>query len=263
MRSHAELLEASGYSNRPKDFDDLIRILDSEIRLITPTDPEGKNADDDSVTQTKPGQKYFQLTHDYRAVKYCNWLSEQEGLPAAQWCHEIMGDEIKLKVNYLSLGGYRLPTEAEMEYATRAGTLTKRFFGETDHMLPMYAWFTRNSQEETWPVGSLKPNDFGLFDVHGNMFTWCQERLGEYPQGDAVSDDKEDQPGVDGNARRVLRGGSFLNQALHIRSAFRLNFLPSNRLSSSGFRLARTLPRVPLTPLPPTAEGDRNQKKVQ
>jgi len=194
----------------------------------------------------------------YRAAKYCNWLSEQEGLPAGQSCFEIMGDEIKLKANYLSLGGYRLPTEAEMEYATRAGTLTKRYFGETDDLLPKYAWFTKNSQEETWPVGSLKPNDLGLFDVQGNMFTWCQESLGPYPPGDAVSDDKEAQLGVDGNARRVLRGGSFLNQALHIRSAFRLDFLPSNRLSSSGFRPARTVPLVPLTPLSPTAEGGRN-----
>ena len=65
MRSYAELLEASGYGSRPKDFDDLIRILDNEIRLITPTDPEGKDANSDSVLQTKPGQKYYQLTHDY------------------------------------------------------------------------------------------------------------------------------------------------------------------------------------------------------
>src|SRR5438270_367047 len=65
MRSYAELLEASGYGSRPKDFDDLIRILDNEIRLITPTDPEGKDASSDSVLQTKPGQKYYQLTHHY------------------------------------------------------------------------------------------------------------------------------------------------------------------------------------------------------
>src|SRR5579871_703091 len=65
MRSYAELLEASGYGSRPKDFDDLIRILDNELRLITPTDPEGKETDGDSVLQTKPGQKYYQLAHDY------------------------------------------------------------------------------------------------------------------------------------------------------------------------------------------------------
>ena len=78
MRSYAELLEASGYGSRPKDFDDLIRILDSEIRLITPTDPEGKEADGDSVLQTKPGQKYYQLTHDYLVHSLRDWLTRKQ-----------------------------------------------------------------------------------------------------------------------------------------------------------------------------------------
>ena len=78
MRSYAELLEASGYGSRPKDFDDLIRILDNEIRLITPTDPEGKEADGDSVLQTKPGQKYYQLTHDYLVHSIREWLTRKQ-----------------------------------------------------------------------------------------------------------------------------------------------------------------------------------------
>ena len=80
----------------------------------------------------------------------------------------------------MSLTGYRLPTEAEMEYATRAGAMTSRYFGETEDLLPKYAWYTKNSQEKTWPVGSLKPNDLGLFDVQGNVYTWCQERYKGY-----------------------------------------------------------------------------------
>ncbi len=78
MRSYAELLEASGYGRRPKEFDDLIRILDSEIRLITPTDPEGKEADGDSVLQTRPGQKYYQLTHDYLVHSLREWLTRKQ-----------------------------------------------------------------------------------------------------------------------------------------------------------------------------------------
>jgi serine/threonine protein kinase/formylglycine-generating enzyme required for sulfatase activity/energy-coupling factor transporter ATP-binding protein EcfA2 len=78
MRSHAELLEASGYGSRPKDFDDLVRILDSEIRLITPTDPEGKDTGDDSVTQSQAGQKYFQLTHDYLVHSLREWLTRKQ-----------------------------------------------------------------------------------------------------------------------------------------------------------------------------------------
>ena len=72
------MLEASGYGSRPKDFDDLIRILDSEIRLITPTDPEGKEADGDSAPQTSPGQKYYQLTHDYLVHSLREWLTRKQ-----------------------------------------------------------------------------------------------------------------------------------------------------------------------------------------
>jgi serine/threonine protein kinase/formylglycine-generating enzyme required for sulfatase activity len=82
MKSHDELLAVSGYANRPKDFDDLLRILDSEIRLITPTDPEGKGPDDDSPTQTQTqtqeGQKYFQLTHDYLVHSLRDWLTRKQ-----------------------------------------------------------------------------------------------------------------------------------------------------------------------------------------
>ena len=78
MRSHAELLEASGYGSRHKDFDDLVRILDSEIRLITPTDPEGKYANEDSVTQAQTGEKYFQLTHDYLVHSLRDWLTRKQ-----------------------------------------------------------------------------------------------------------------------------------------------------------------------------------------
>ena len=78
MRSYAELLEASGYGSRPKDFDDLIRILDNEIRLITPTDPEGKDPNNDSILPTKPGQKYYQLTHDYLVHSLREWLTRKQ-----------------------------------------------------------------------------------------------------------------------------------------------------------------------------------------
>ena len=78
MRSHADLLDASGYRNRPKDFDDLIRILDSEIRLITPTDPEGKEDERSASSRRQPGQKYYQLTHDYLVHSLRDWLTRKQ-----------------------------------------------------------------------------------------------------------------------------------------------------------------------------------------
>jgi formylglycine-generating enzyme required for sulfatase activity len=198
-------------------------------------------------------------TNWFQAVQYCNWLSKVDGIPEDQWCYEIKGNAVKLKPKYLSISGYRLPTEAEMEYATRAGALTTRYYGETEELLAKYAWYIKNSEERTWPVGSLKPNDLGLFDVQGNVFTWCQERFKAYPTGagDKAAEDQEDGLVVTSTDGRVLRGGSFLTQASVVRSASRLNLVPTYRDSNCGFRLARTLPLGFFAALPPTAEGGR------
>jgi formylglycine-generating enzyme required for sulfatase activity len=179
----------------------------------------------------------------HQAAAYCNWLSKEEGIDQDQWCYEIEDGQVtKLKANYLSLTGYRLPTEAEMEFATRAGALTSRYFGETEDLLPKYAWYTKNSQEKTQPVGSLKPNDLGLFDVQGNVYTWCQERYKGYPQGkgEEPEDDKEDIISINNLNGRVLRGGSFDDRASLVRSAGRVNNVPMDRLYVVGFRPART-----------------------
>jgi formylglycine-generating enzyme required for sulfatase activity len=177
----------------------------------------------------------------YEAASYCNWLSKEEGIPEDQWCYEITGQVMKLRKNYLRLSGYRLPTEAEMEYATRAGAVTARYFGETDDLLPKYAWYEKNSQERTWPVGSKKPNDLGLFDVQGNMLTWCQESYKAYPQGKEATDDSEDELTIVSTNGRLLRGGSFLHSAVYIRSAFRDSYVPSLRVDNIGVRPARTI----------------------
>jgi formylglycine-generating enzyme required for sulfatase activity len=178
--------------------------------------------------------------HD--AAEYCNWLSKEEGIEEDQRCYEIKnGQVIRLKANYLSLTGYRLPTESEMEYATRAGALTNRYYGETDDLLPNYAWYLKNSQEKTWPVGSLKPNDFGLFDMQGNVFSWCQDRLMDYPsnQGEEIEDTK-DIFRIDDQDYRILRGGSFYYHASIVRSSFRGSSGPASRNGNYGFRPART-----------------------
>ena len=190
----------------------------------------------------------------YQAAAYCNWLSEKEGFDEKEWCYEIKGKVTKLRENYLSLSGYRLPTEAEMEYATRAEAVTSRYFGETEELLPKYAWYTKNSKEQTWPVGSLKPNDLGLFDVQGNVFTWCQESYKVYPtgKGEEAAEDKEDSLVISPTQSRVLRGGSFFIKASYVRSANRNVDVPSNRDLSYGFRVARTLPLDGFTALRPT-----------
>jgi formylglycine-generating enzyme required for sulfatase activity len=184
----------------------------------------------------------------YHAAEYCNWLSKNEGIEKDQWCYEIKNGQVtKLKENYLSLTGYRLPTEAEMEFATRAGAVTSRYFGETDDLLTKYAWYQKNSEDKIWPVGSLKPNDLGLFDVHGNVFTWCQESFRPYPgtiEADAI-EDKEDGLAIVATADRMLRGGSFGVPASLVRSASRRFTVPSLLSLNNGLRVARTLLLVP------------------
>jgi eukaryotic-like serine/threonine-protein kinase len=106
-------------------------------------------------------------------------------------------------------------------------------------------------------VGSKKPNDLGLFDVLGNMLTWCQEGYKAYPQGKEATDDKEDELVIVGTLGRMLRGGSFLHSAVYVRSAFRDSYLPSLRVDNVGVRPARTLPAGSIAALPPTPEGGR------
>jgi formylglycine-generating enzyme required for sulfatase activity len=186
----------------------------------------------------------------YDAAAYCNWLSEQEGIPEAERCYEFKppGNTdptvpvVKLRKNYLSLQGYRLPTEAEME---------------TEELLPRYAWYQMISEEKTWPVGRLKPNELGLFDIQGNALTWCQESYKVYPQFGKMMEDTEDGLMIVGTSTRVLRGGSFGYLASFLRSALRYNNSPATRSFTFGFRPTRTLPLGPVTALPPTPEGAR------
>ena len=173
------------------------------------------------------------------AAQYCNWLSKNEGIPEEQWCYLIEENEIFLKPNYLSLNGYRLPTEAEMEYATRAGTSTARFFGETEELLEKHAWFLNNSQDKLWPVGSLKPNGFGFFDVYGNVSGWCQNVYSDY-QVKTPNDKEGDLKLFEGEAL-VLRGGTRFDPGKHLRSAIRIYDIPSKKSSGFSFRVAKTL----------------------
>jgi formylglycine-generating enzyme required for sulfatase activity len=181
----------------------------------------------------------------HMAAAYCNWLSEQEGIPPDQWCYETspQGLVTNLSHSYLSLSGYRLPTEAEWEYACRAQSVTRWCYGEAEELLPKYGWYLQNAKERTWPVGSKKPNDLGLFDMHGNVWCWCQETYKPYPEneGRGINVDLEDELTIPIEQPRVLRGGAFDTQASTVRSASRYWYAPAVRSFSVGFRLARTV----------------------
>ncbi|MDB4353623.1 formylglycine-generating enzyme family protein, partial [bacterium] len=147
------------------------------------------------------------------AVEFCRRLSE---LPAEKEAGNV----------------YRLPTEAEWEYACRAGTTTMYSFGDDESDLRDYAWYLRCSGGGTHPVGGKKPNAWGVYDMHGNVWEWCQDWYGDYPSGSVT-----DPSGAKSGSDRVFRGGSWSMTPEHCRSATRFGGFPWYRNGYFGFRV--------------------------
>jgi formylglycine-generating enzyme required for sulfatase activity/serine/threonine protein kinase len=150
---------------------------------------------------------------------------------AVEFCQKLSALPAEKKAGYV----YRLPTEAEWEYACRAGTTTEYSYGDSDSQLGDYAWYDKNSGKTTHPVGGKKPNAWGLYDMHGNVFEWCQDWHGDYPSGSVT-----DPTGAAVGSFRVLRGGGWYFISDCCRSAFRLRGTPDYRDYSLGFRVLRS-----------------------
>ena len=129
---------------------------------------------------------------------------------------------------------YRLPTEAEWEYACRAGTTTAYSFGDDESKLGAYAWYDKNSKWNLHEVATKKPNPWGLFDMHGNVYEWCEDWYEKSLSGG------DNPKGPSAGSLRVIRGGDWYNCASNCRSADRRGF-PADRNDSLGFRIVRVL----------------------
>jgi len=129
---------------------------------------------------------------------------------------------------------YRLPTEAEWEYACRAGSATRFSYGNDDEKLGEYAWYYDNSDSRSHPVGQKKPNPWGLYDMHGNVLEWCRDKYSPYPDGAAI-----DPVGPSKGVAHSFRGGSWYVKPKIARSAFRYGYPTSIRARYLGFRLVR------------------------
>jgi formylglycine-generating enzyme required for sulfatase activity len=128
---------------------------------------------------------------------------------------------------------YRLPTEAQWEYACRAGTATRFSFGDDESDFGEYGWCIENSGRTTHPVGSKKPNAWGLYDMHGNVWEWCQDWARRYPDREPT-----DPKGPARGSYRVGRGGGWGDPAVSCRSATRGRNKPLHRISGYGFRVS-------------------------
>ncbi len=179
----------------------------------------------------------------YDAVLFCNARSKCDGLePVYHYSkvHGKAGDGCRglenLKIDYRK-NGYRLPTEAEWEYACRAGTTTKYFWGDT--MNGDFAWWAENAGVRTKPTGTKKPNAWDLYDMSGNVWDWCNDWYGEKYY--AISPDKNPH-GPDSGQWRVLRGGSwYRNNLCYLSSAIRFRNKPEGRNPYCGFRCVAVL----------------------
>jgi formylglycine-generating enzyme required for sulfatase activity len=144
------------------------------------------------------------------AAAYCEWLCEQTGEQ------------------------YSLPTEAEWEYACRAGSDTAYCFGDDEKQLSSYAWYSKNAEGKTHPVGEKRPNDWHLYDIHGHVWEWVQDWFGDYSK-----EPQHNPSGPETGSSRVIHGGSWGRDAGYCRSAFRDLVGPGRRCGPLGFRLAR------------------------
>lgn len=174
----------------------------------------------------------------YDAVRFCNRLSEMLGLETV---HTITGPGEKPDDSWdPRRNGFRLPSEAEWEYAARSGEDTFRYAGSDD--LDEVGWYSGNSGRSTHPVGQKKPNRWGLHDMSGNVREWVQDLYDDYP-GDTI-----DYVKTHSAARRVLRGGSWCTFPSGLRVALRFASHAPDRDKSFGFRICRTLPAVKPNP---------------
>ena len=155
----------------------------------------------------------------FGAKKFCERLNEQANLPEG----------------YI----YRLPTEAEWEYACRAGTETKYYNGNKETDLAKASWYYDNSGDQTHPVGKKEPNAFGLYDMHGNVYEWCEDKWhGNYegaPKDGSAWTRSDD-------SRRLLRGGSWCLSARRCRSARRNNISQRDTENNISFRVVLAVP---------------------
>jgi formylglycine-generating enzyme required for sulfatase activity len=170
---------------------------------------------------------HFKESGNSAPVEMVSWDEAQE------FCRKLSALPAEQAAGWV----YRLPTEAEWEYACRAGSTSRFCFGDSDDGLDAYAWFGNNSDSKTHPVGLKKPNAWGLYDMHGNVWEWCADW---YDSGYYVASPSSDPQGPSSGSDRVSRGGGWLYRPGDCRSSYRDGFSPGIRSFDLGFRVARS-----------------------
>ncbi|NLI08308.1 MAG: formylglycine-generating enzyme family protein [Thermotogaceae bacterium] len=172
------------------------------------------------------------------AIDYCNWLSEKEKLPKAYDSDgNLLDKDGRITIDPSKVVGYRLPTEAEWEYAAKGGNKSEGYKYSGSDNVSDVAWYSSNSGSKTQEVGKKAPNELGLYDMSGNVWEWCSDWYGSYSSS-AQTNPYNSTAG----SRRVVRGGSLDYNASNTRVAVRYGISPTFTFYFLGFRICRTVP---------------------
>lgn len=222
---------------------EFVLIPAGEFDMGSPQNEAGRDDDEGPVHRVKIANAFYMSKYEVTQKQWRDVMGtdpsyfKSDSLPVEQ----VSWNEVQEFISRLNekegIDKYRLPSEAEWEYAARAGTTTRFYFGDDASKLGDYEWYDVNSGRETHEVGQKKPNPWGLYDMNGNVWEWMQDVYHNSYNGAPT-----DGSAWEGNgSHRVIRGGSFDYYAGHLRSANRNDRDPGYRHYSTGFRLLRVL----------------------
>ena len=224
---------------------ELVLIPAGKFMMGSPAGEKGR-LDEETQHEATISRPFYLGRYDVTQEQYeriasaspSRWKGAQNRVERVSWYD---AQEFCKKLSTTSGKTIRLPTEAEWEYACRAGSTTAFCFGDNEAGLASYAWYDGNSAGKPHPVGEKKPNAWGLYDMHGNVWEWCQDWWRDYPVGAQT-----DPAGPASGAHRVLRGGGAGSNAATCRSAKRCPYVPDCRELDFGFRVVVSAsPKVP------------------
>ena len=219
----------------------LVLIQPGKFMMGTPGDTGAELPHEVEITQPFYMGKYVVTQGQYEKVMGLNPSADKANpqhpvkkvswFDAVEFCQRLSQSQAESRQGRV----YRLPTEAEWEYCCRAGATTAYSFGDDPRELKDYAWYVGNSDKKTHPVGLLKPNAWGLYDMHGNVWEWCRDNYAADYYKDSP---KQDPPGPSAGRTRVIRGGAWDRDVGYCRAAFRVNSVePERRTDCIGFRV--------------------------